>query len=327
MGIELTEYKNANAARLTNSRYSAIITYGRGCSLVEFNDIENDLFLLHYPEPEDTEEYNASPQRFGSALLFPPNKMRHGAFRWNNRVYDLEAHHIPWAHGLIKEFPFEIVSSRQDDTDISVEFRFHSIDSVYYKEFGWDFTCTLIFTLSPEGMTRRISFTNNGEAEIPFGFGLHTAFRIPQNDSFTKEDYRIMVSCGQQWQLDEHGFPTEKLLPPVYGFNEGNISPLAVPMAEHLQAVTLEKHHIRDMFHGAVIRNLRTNTELVYETDPVFAHWMIWNKNAADNFICIEPMTCIINAPNTNIPENVHGFISIKPHACWEAKNRLYVKP
>lgn len=320
MGYELIKYKNYDAVRLTNSRYSAVITHGRGCNLIEFNDIQNNLSFLHYPEAEEAAEYEEACQRFGSAVLFPPNKIRNGIIHWNNRTYNLISNQLPRAHGILKEFPFEIISSHEDKAESMIKFRFNSVGSLYHKSFGWDFTCCFTFTLSESGITQLVDFENNGETDIPFGLGFHTAFRIPQNDCFTKEDYGIFVSSAKQWELDENGFPTGNLIAVPDGYNTGCISPLAAPLADHLQA---DGH---SPFHGAKIRNLKTNTELIYETDSIFANWMVWNKNASDNFVCIEPMTCIIDAPNAKIPQSLHGFLSLKPKEHWEAKNRLYVK-
>lgn len=325
MSIEYITYQNKEAVKLSLSPYSAIICHGRGCSLAELRDTERNLSFLHYPEEDETEEYAASPQRFGSSILFPPNKLTDGLIHWNHQTYDLTAHNIPGSHGLLKEFPFELISVTENQKEITGRFCYHSIHSVYYNAFGWNFTCHLTFTLCADGITQQIYFENNGETHIPFGLGFHTAFRIPQNDSFNKDDYRIMVTCGRQWELDEHGFPDGRLVSADCDYNEGNVLPLAAPIAEHIQAATLNLPDGKT-FHGAKIRNLRTNTELIYETDSVFANWMIWNKKAAGNFICIEPMTCIIDAPNRNIPEKLHGFISLKPHQHWEAKNRLYVR-
>ncbi|MCM1467815.1 MAG: hypothetical protein NC086_06660, partial [Alistipes sp.] len=183
MSYELIKYNHYDAVRLANSRYCAIILHGRGCSLIEFNDIPNRLSFLHYPEAEDTEEFEEACQRFGSAVLFPPNKLKNGAICWENRVYDLPAHHIPPAHGLLKEFPFELVSAREGENGMGIKFRFNSKDSIYYKSFRWDFTCCFTYILSENGITQIVGFENNGDTDIPFGLGFHTSFRIPQNDN------------------------------------------------------------------------------------------------------------------------------------------------
>ncbi|MCM1467039.1 MAG: hypothetical protein NC086_02740, partial [Alistipes sp.] len=142
--------------------------------------------------------------------------------------------------------------------------------------------------------------------------------------NFTGEDYRILVSCEKQWELDENGFPTGKRISPPDGYNNG-IMPLAAPLADHLQADMLPENG-SSPFHTAMIRNIKTGTELIYETDRIFANWMVWNKRASDNFVCIEPMTCIIDAPNATIPQDLHGFTTLKPGGRWSAKNRLYVR-
>ncbi len=148
MGIELIKYKTYDAVRLSNSRYSAVITYGRGCNMVELNDMRNHLALLHYPESHEADEYEKSCQRFGSAILFPPNKIRDGIFHWKNRTYDFKSNQLPPAHGIIKEFPFDIDSSHQSGNEDMIKFRFNSFDSVYHQAFGWHFTCFFTFILS-----------------------------------------------------------------------------------------------------------------------------------------------------------------------------------
>lgn len=321
MAIDFIKYQGFNSIKLSFNNYSVIIMYERGCNIIELNDTVNHLSLLHYPESGEEDEFVASPQRFGSALLFPPNKLRNGSFLWNGIPYSFTEHGIPFSHGLLKEFPFTLKESSETADCIYVKFEFNSFNSVYFKEFQWLFDCVFEFELSSMGLLQKLSFSNNGSTDIPLGVGFHTAFRIPQDDTSAKEDYHIQVSCGRQWELDEHSFPTGKLIPLSQDYPKGNVTPLTAPIAEHTQSVALENG-----FHGAIITNKRTGIQFIYETDPVFSNWMIWNNRASDNYICIEPMSCIINAPNTDLLDSSQNFVNLKPGHSWEAKNRLYIK-
>lgn len=320
MAVEFLKYQGFNCVKLTFNQYCAEILYGRGCNIIEFKDLRNNLSLLHFPEPGEEEEFARSPQRFGSAILFPPNKMQDGAIVMNNIRYSLTDNNIPVAHGLLKEFPYELVDYTETKECIDIKFKFNSRNSVYYTAFSWLFECCFEYTLSEEGLLQKVSISNKGNTDIPFGLGFHTAFRIPQNETFTKDDYTMMVTCNRRWELDSSSYPTGNRTDPSQDYSNGNISPLSRAIAEHLEAATIND------FHGAVITNQKTNTQFIYETDIAFSQWMIWNNNASDNYICIEPMTQIINAPNTTLPYSESGASVLSAGKTFEATNRMYVK-
>lgn len=320
MAVEYVKYQGFDCIKLSFNNYIAQIMYGRGCNVIELKDTQEDLSLLHFPEAGEEEEFSRSPQRFGSAILFPPNKMQDGAITMNGVRYALAENNIPVAHGLLKEFPYELVNCTETVDCIVVKFRFNSVDSIYNTAFAWNFECFFEFTLSTQGLTQKITISNLGATDIPFGLGFHTAFRIPQNDMFAKEDFTIQVTCGKRWELDSCSYPTGKQTELSQNYSVGKIAPLARSIAEHMEAATI------DGFHGAVITNQKTNTKFIYETDKAFSQWMIWNNNASDNYICIEPMTQIINAPNTNLPHSISGATILAPGQSFEATNRMHVK-
>lgn len=320
MAVEFLKYQGFDCVKLSFNHYHAKILYGRGCNIIELEDSMNNLSLLHFPESGEEAEFSRSPQRFGSAILFPPNKMQDGVITMNQVRYSLVENGIPIAHGLLKEFPYELVDCTETEECILIKFRFNSCRSVYNTAFSWNFECFFEFTLSHEGLTQKVTICNNGTTNLPFGLGFHTAFRIPQNESFTKEDYTMQVTCNRQWELDSSSYPTGNRTSPSKNYSQGNIAPLEKPIAEHLEAATING------FHGAVITNRKTNTQFIYETDNAFGQWMIWNNNASDNYVCIEPMTQIVNAPNTNLPCSESGAAILTPGQTFEATNRMYVK-
>lgn len=321
MSIEYVKYHGYDAVELSFNKYKSSILYGRGCNIIEFKDISRNLSFLHFPESGEEEEFLRSPQRFGSAILFPPNKIAGGTFTRNNIRYSFSEHNIPVSHGLLKEFPFELIDSHATDSSVSVKFRYNSQNDIYDTAFNWLFECFFEFELSDNGLVQIISFQNNGSAPIPLGIGFHTAFRIPENDMYQKKDYTIRISTGEQWELDSHSCPTGKLIQVSQDYRTGNILPLDRPISEHTQAAPLENG-----FNGAIITNNSTGNQFVYESDLIFRHWMIWNNKASDNYICIEPMSWIINAPNTDIPDELSGFTFLEQNSVWQAKNRMYIK-
>ena len=75
MSIETIEYRNLDATVLSFNEYEAIILNGRGCNVIEFRQTNKELSLLHFPEDAELDEFSRSPQRFGNAVLFHPNKI------------------------------------------------------------------------------------------------------------------------------------------------------------------------------------------------------------------------------------------------------------
>lgn len=328
MSIETIEYRNLDATVLSFNEYEAIILNGRGCNVIEFRQTNKELSLLHFPEDAELDEFSRSPQRFGNAVLFHPNKIEGCRFVRNGITYDYLAHNIPGSHGIIKELPFECIATYEDLESVSASFLFSSKTTPYYSEFHWDFNLIFEFTLSKDGLTQTMSFENVGDTAIPFGFGFHTSFRIPFDDRQTAGDYKIFTSCGKRWEVNGSNCPSGNLIDLSADFIKDGMKPLSLGLSEHTTAITCDfsmLHPSLHNLHGAVIWDTVTDTKLIFETDPEFTNWMIWNNNASDNYVCIEPMTWIIDAPNAKVPDSVSGFRFIEPGCGWNAKNRLYV--
>ncbi len=328
MSIETIKYRNIDATVLSFNNYEAVILNGRGCNVIDFKQTNSDLSFLHFPEDAELDEFARSPQRFGNAILFHPNKIENCRFVKNGITYDLNAHNIPGAHGIIKELPFILTETHSKPDGVYATFKFSSKDTPYYTGFRWDFNLIFEFELSATGLTQKMSFENIGDVEIPFGLGFHTSFRIPFDDRHVADDYKIFVSCGRRWEVDDRNYPSGKLIDLSADFVNSGVNPLALALSEHTTAVNSDfsaLHSSLSDLHGAVIYDTVTDTKFVYETDPQFTNWMIWNNNASDNYVCIEPMTWIIDAPNAKVPDSVSGFRFVAPGNTWTAKNRLYV--
>lgn len=328
MAIDQIIYRNYNAVKLSFNQYSVIILNGRGCNIIEFVDNISGYSFLHFPEDNELSEFISSPQRFGSALLFPPNRIANGHFTKNGITYDYNSCNLPSSHGILKELPFSVVET-QSTTDFEyIKFKLSSRETAYFSAFHWDFDCIFEYILSEDGLTQNITFINNGSIPIPFGAGFHTAFRIPFAPDSTADDYNILVTADYQWELDKYSCPTGAKSTPDHDYLNGNVFPLKTSIAEHLHSISHSNTGNTSIpnFHGAIVTNNKNKTRIIYETDPKFAHWMIWNNKASDNYICIEPMSWIINAPNTNLPDSETGFTYLEPGKHWTAKNKLWIE-
>jgi len=51
---------------------------------------------------------------------------------------------------------------------------------------------------------------------------------------------------------------------------------------------------------------------------------MIWNNIACGEFICPEPQTNLVNAPNVDLPDDEKGLYRLQQGEIWEESSRLY---
>jgi aldose 1-epimerase len=322
MSIEKLTFLGVDAVRLCFDRYEATILYGRGCNVIDFKVItpKEVLSILHTPTQEDMAEFEKSPQRFGSAVLFPPNKIAGGIYDWEGRTYDLNSNGIHFSHGVLKEAAYELVHMSQTPQSVCVKCALHSSATPYFKAFNWDFKVTFEFELSREGLSQNLIIDNTGRENIPFGAGYHTAFLFPQNKNYTACDYCIEVSSDYQWETDENLIPTGRLIKQHIPYSKGGVAPLAGKLNDHLRAALSENG-----FNRAVITNKKNGQQFIYETAPDFGNWMIWNNNADFDYVCIEPMTCIIDAPHSTLSPHEHGFMTLKAGERWSAKVLLHM--
>ena len=65
------------------------------------------------------------------------------------------------------------------------------------------------------------------------------------------------------------------------------------------------------LFHGAILTS--ADRRILYEVDPSYRHWMLFNAHSAGNLICIEPQNWRINAPNLPLPNEVSGLDILAP--------------
>jgi aldose 1-epimerase len=113
--------------------------------------------------------------------------------------------------------------------------------------------------------------------------------------------------------------PFEKNMTPSEGFD-----PSGKNVSVHCPAATLCENG--KSFRGAILTDLAAEAEIVYEIDEIFKHWSLWNSGGNENFFCPEPQSCMINAPNLALPEDITGFSSLNPGEKKETVCRISLR-
>jgi aldose 1-epimerase len=81
------------------------------------------------------------------------------------------------------------------------------------------------------------------------------------------------------------------------------------------------------MLHvGAILTAPDGRYQIFYTLSGGFRHWMIYNGGGNSGFICIEPQTWMINAPNLNLPATQTGLILLEPGCSRTDRTMIYTR-
>ena len=282
--------------------------------------------------PPDPAKLRERPMAWGIPVLFPPNRIRDGIMIAGDKRYELplntrDRNHC---HGLLCRLPWETSDRRTEGATAEIEIAFIARSGTeYFRMFPHEFEFRIRYGLSSEGLTQNLLVRNDGADPMPLGVGFHTAFNVPFSLDGDADACRLNVSVGRRWELDERILPTGRLFPPddrCAQYRTSGIKPAGADMEEHYTADPLRGSGGR-AFNGAVLSDSSMNLSIRYETGPSFRHWMIWNGRNEPGFICAEPMSWMIDAPNLPLPPELTGFRMLAPGDSFRERSRISVEP
>ena len=330
VGVFLSKWRGIDAVTLITRKYEAILLPGFGSNIVRLYDIEYDLDILRTPLEQEMDTFRQMPHIFGIPVLFFPNRIEGGCFEFDGREYQFEVNerasnsHI---HGFAHDRPWHIVLTKISCPDtVVVETLFAGNPCVdFFGQFPHEFEIRSKFELSPKGLSHEINVTNRSSLKMPLAIGIHTTFRIPFHPMGDCDAMVLKMGVEKSWELTDVYMNKDKLtalsdyskkLP-----SEG-IPPLDKPLVGHYTAKSFQ-YYGRE-YHGAVLEDLKNKMRVCYETGSKFEHWVLWNDDSKKGFICPEPQTCAINAPNLKVCRDQSGFTGIDPGETWSESTKIY---
>lgn len=332
MNIEKILWQGVDAVLLETNVYEAIIVQSVGANLVKLYNKEKKLDILRTPTSEEMETFLSRPQIFGVPLLFPPNRIEDGKYSFAGKNYEFPIT-IPaqnnYHHGIIKSQAFTVSRTRFSADAVEVELSFFSnrINNAIFANFPHDFVCKIRIILTDNELTHIVSISNAGTEPMPLGVGFHTPIRLPFSANIEKSDYKLRLSVGKRWELSDRSLPTEKLLDlsaeeSLLRTEGMTVSGKPIEIALTDEAITV----IGKPYHGAILTDTKNNISVYYEVDKEFKHWTLWNNGGEVDWVCPEPQTWAINAPNLNLPREITGLQGISAGKTWSGTTRFYVK-
>lgn len=298
---------------LENDRFAVSVCPELGSNVMGIRDRVYNREMLRRPETKD--QLIDKPVHYGTPILLPPNRIRKGTFTYDGRTYQFDinvpnGNHI---HGLHKVQPWKVSSIDENDDEASITTTLRTEDFPdWMRQYPHEMTIEMTVSLKQSTITQTFEFTNRSRETAPFGFGLHTWFRIDGEP----EQWTLRLPASGIWELDEELIPTGQIHP------LGDYGDLLTGM--NLQGANLDTvFQIGDRERTATLA--KNGYELRYSVSPEFKHWVIYTMGEANEYICLEPYTWVTNAPNLNLPAEVTGMRGIAPNETLRLAVRLEI--
>lgn len=297
MKILCAPWRDMDAVMLQNGGYRAVILPGFGANCVSLIHLDTGASLLR--EPPDAPTLRNNPNVYGLPLLFPPNRIRDGTFVFLGKRYTLPIneparhHHI---HGVLSASPFRHAGGG------TFVYRARAGE---YLGLPFAFTVWRSYLLDEDGLTATVLFQNDGAEPMPLGMGVHAAWKIPFASGDDPARYRLEIPVRRQWLFDPDTIiPTLERLtrsPLLDSLRQGTLCPEAQALS-CLMEICPEPVRLT----GGV-------GTFVCQADDALPFLMLWNGGGGQGFVCPEPQSWLVDAPNLNLPPAESGFFALPP--------------
>ena len=297
--------------KLQAGDYTALINTERGANCISLRNSKYNAVILREPNKSGVLD---NPYLYGMPILYPVNRISGGSFEFEGRIYRFpinEPQTNCHLHGMMHEMEFEI--SEIGDSFVKCVFERQ------YLDFPHRFRVEMKYSLSENGMLHKTKITNLSSENMPNFLGFHTTFNIPFLKGALAENVRLYAEIGNEIERDRNYLPTGKVLSydnVADKINSGEFMPLEKVISRHCGAKKGGRIELTDIKQGI---------RLIYENDEKFA-WRLFYNGSAEDYICLEPMTCMANCQNSPFDRAYSGFDSIAPHSSKEYISKIYLK-
>jgi galactose mutarotase-like enzyme len=255
------------------SAFGKLYTFStKGAELISAIDIHSQFEFIWQADPEVWPRH--------APILFPiVGKLKNNEYRWNNQLYSLSQ------HGFARDIDFEI---QELYTDL-ISFKLES-NAETKTNYPFDFCLIITYQALENGLSMSIQIQNKSDIDMPFSFGLHPGFNLPEENLAM---YELQADRAINWN-------TEKLL-------NGLLAGENQLLAENQPNLSLNPESFKNdalvfkQYNSKFIElKHRSNTFSIKVDTSQFPFLGIWNKYPNQSFICLEPWAGIADSVNTN---------------------------
>jgi aldose 1-epimerase len=230
-------------------------------------------------------------------LLFPfPNRIRQGRYTFQGTSYQLPANsHGNAIHGLVIAARFRVEAAEVTEQGAHLRCVIAHADLPRNDGYPYPFRFVADYFLHGTTLTLTVSADNEGEGNMPFGFGIHPYFNMPLAASGRREDCRIAVPVAERWELDQTLIPTGRRLP--LGADEA-LATLEPVAGRHFDDVYGDISLV-DSWSTCRLVDPSLPLEVDVQADAGFREIVVYAP-PGQPVICFEPYTCATDAFNLN---------------------------
>ena len=300
---------------LQAGEYTATVNALRGANCISLRHKRYGANILREPDYARLD----NPYLYGMPILYPNNRVSGGRFVFENREYVFPINepstncHI---HGFLHETPFEVIKQETD----YVVCEYKATKEKPYCTFPHEFSIKIIYRLSENGLICDTEICNESDKNMPNLLGFHTTFNVPFLADGKAENVRVLTQVKDLVERNMQVYlPTGKILPEdeiTQKLCRGEFMPFKT---------VISRQYFKNDGGRVALTDKKRKITVVYEMDEKFGFRLLYNGNA-DEYICIEPQTCMANAPNAPFDREYAGFDYIKPHETKTYHTRIYIK-
>ena len=295
---------------LSGGGYTAVIDPANGANCISLRHAGMGAHILRECEGEKD-----NPYLYGMPILFPANRIAGGVFEAEGRTYRFPINEPKTGchlHGTLHETPVTVLTR----SACSVRCRISSP----YPDFPHAFSVDIAYTLSEAGLLQEVTVHNASEGAMPLMLGFHTTFALPFLTKGRAEDVTVLADVGEEIERNmETYLPTGRILSEdgvTRAFLAGDFSPTEHAISRHYRAKDAGRIVLTDGVLGV---------RLVYENSDNYPFRLFYNGGARD-FLCLEPMTAMANAPNAPFPRGETGFFLLPAGCDAHYTSKIYLE-
>lgn len=309
--MEHVQYYGEDALRAVNGELSFVVVPGWGSNVVSLIDAGTGWDVLR--GPDSPEQFLENPALYGMPLLFPPNRIEDGRFSMRGKEYRFpvnEPKHNNHIHGFLHNRPWKVVRVGAEGGCPTLITQFDAADWVDILDyFPHRFVVTMRLTLETRALRTEVTVRNESDEPMPMGLGFHTCFRFPEATSV------FSVPVAKQWHLNDRMLPTGVLEETALARRLREGTNLQDYPLDHAFSALIGRPGADGLADGAVLTIPTVGVRVSYRVGAGFAHWVVYNGDGRNGFVCPEPYTWVTNAPRLPLPPEATGWRVLAPGA------------
>ena len=236
----------------------------------------------------------------GSYPLVPfSNRIGHATFNWAGRSHTLLPNGAPEPHAI------HGIGWQRPWTVLQVDARQANLAYIHRADAAWPFAFAAeqVFELSDQGLTLRMTLTNQSEAPMPAGLGFHPNF-------VKRPGSHLRLASAGRWEMGSGRLPTHRL--PASGLDT--------------DCAGLDVDHCFDGWTGSV----ELQDELLRIHISSNLQRLVVFTNPTRDFVAIEPVSHVNNALQlihaTGISADALGLIVLQPGESMSAHMHIHIE-